>query len=205
MTLFKCDLCGLEKEGKILKWYEIYDNEYRGINLQDDIIYTCLSCGAKICKECKEHFIKTSKWYGWEKAICPKCKKSFSPNVENEIKRAPVTSKSMREDSYVSVIEENIQNKQDKQLEITNKDKTKYPALNVISAAYQFLAWLSAFISLLTFVIFLINDGVNIISIISIVIGAILLISFLAASEIIRLFIDIESNTRTFSRYQNEK
>jgi len=104
----------------------------------------------------------------------------------------------------VSVIVENIQDKQDKQLEITNKDKTKYPALNVISAVYKFLAWLSAFISLLTSVIFLINDGVKTISIISIVIGVILFISFLAISEIIRLFIDIERNTRTFSIHENE-
>jgi len=59
-------------------------------------------------------------------------------------------------------------------------------------------------ISVLASLTFLLNDGKYIISIISIVIGVIMFISFLAVSEIIRLFIDIESNTRTFSRYQNE-
>ena len=103
----------------------------------------------------------------------------------------------------ISEIEEDIE---EDQIEIKDKDKTKYPALSTISGAYKFLAWFSAFIAVLLALSVLshIDDDNRIIyAIISLVTGVILCISFLAISEIIRLFIDIEKNTRMFTVNQD--
>ena len=104
----------------------------------------------------------------------------------------------------VSEIEEDIK---EEQIEIKDKDKTKYPALSAISGAYKFLAWLSAFISILISISLFLQanyEGGYIGAVISFGVGIILFISFLATSEIIRLFIDIERNTRIFTNNQGE-
>jgi len=84
---FICSSCNCEKEGKNIEWYEIFSHNNRGIKLDEELIYVCNHCGAKICKDCKDQKIKTSAWSGWEKAICPCCNDEFSPPVMQELER----------------------------------------------------------------------------------------------------------------------
>jgi len=94
----------------------------------------------------------------------------------------------------VSEIKEGIQ---EGQIKMEDKDKTKYPALKLISGVYKLLAHLTAIISILISVFYILNNnGEYIIPIITIISGGILVITFFAISEIILIFIDIEKNTR---------
>jgi hypothetical protein len=87
MEKFICSVCQKEKESEIKEWNYIFHHNSRGVNLKENIIYKCASCGVNICKDCKEKNIKTSNWSGWDKAICPKCNKLFAPPIELELKR----------------------------------------------------------------------------------------------------------------------
>ena len=71
----------------------------------------------------------------------------------------------------------------------------KYPALRAIATAYQIFAIAIAVVTLITIVIALRQSGL--VAIICLVVGLAAVISFLAVAEGIKVFVDIEHNTRT--------
>jgi predicted ATP-dependent serine protease len=119
-----------------------------------------------VCGECGAKVSKDDK-------VCPKCGGDISeiegqkPASENELKRSK-----------------------------------RYPALRTIASAYRALAWVVAIIAIIVFLIGLKELFGNRISIggplllYSIIGGGVGVLSFLATSESIKVFIDIEANTR---------
>lgn len=74
----------------------------------------------------------------------------------------------------------------------------KYPALRVIAGLYQIIALVIALLALIGLLIsFQQSAGTPVIAILCLVIGFIGVVSFLAVSESIKVFIDVEHNTRT--------
>lgn len=74
----------------------------------------------------------------------------------------------------------------------------KYPALRVIAGLYQIIALLIAFLALIGFLLsFQQSASTSVIAILSLVVGLIGVVSFLALSESIKVFVDVEQNTRT--------
>jgi hypothetical protein len=73
------------------------------------------------------------------------------------------------------------------------KHPTKYPALRVIAGIFKVLAWLLAVISVIVALAGLQNPAVFFLSILA---GFIACVMLLAISESIKVFIDIEANTR---------
>jgi hypothetical protein len=71
----------------------------------------------------------------------------------------------------------------------------KYPALRAIATAYQIFALAIAVVTLIAIVITLRQSGL--IAIICLVAGLAAVISFLAVADGIKVFVDIEHNTRT--------
>ena len=71
----------------------------------------------------------------------------------------------------------------------------KYPALRAIATAYQIFAAAVAVVTAIAFVVALGQSGL--IAIICLVVGLATVISFLAVAEGIKVFVDIEHNTRT--------
>lgn len=73
----------------------------------------------------------------------------------------------------------------------------KYPALRVIAGLYQILALVVALLALLGLLIgFQQSAGTPVVAVLCLVIGFIGVVSFLALSESIKVFIDVEHNTR---------
>lgn len=84
----------------------------------------------------------------------------------------------------------------------SNEEETgiRYPALRFISGFYKILAYLVVIIAVIAIIISFASDSpsLGVLEIlIALIGGGFLFISFLAASEIIKVFIDIEHNTRT--------
>jgi hypothetical protein len=74
----------------------------------------------------------------------------------------------------------------------------KYPALRVIAGLYQIIALVIALLTLIGLLMsFQQSAGTPVIAILCLVIGFIGVVSFLALSESIKVFIDVEHNTRT--------
>lgn len=73
----------------------------------------------------------------------------------------------------------------------------KYPALRTISAVYKVFAWVIGIVTLMIAMLTWDQGNMGItISLISIVIGGLIVLGVLAVSESIKVFIDIEHNTR---------
>lgn len=76
--------------------------------------------------------------------------------------------------------------------------RRKYPALRVIAGLYQFIALVIAFLALVGLLLsFQQSASTPIIALLYLVVGFIGVVSFLALSESIKVFIDVEQNTRT--------
>ena len=74
----------------------------------------------------------------------------------------------------------------------------KYPALRVIAGLYQFIALVIAFLALVGLLLsFQQSASTPVITLLCLVVGFIGVVSFLALSESIKVFIDVEQNTRT--------
>ena len=75
----------------------------------------------------------------------------------------------------------------------------KYPALRTLSGVIAFIAWTVAILTLIIVIALLSNssgEGSWVLPVGTLAIGAILFIVLLAYSEIIKVFVDIEENTR---------
>jgi hypothetical protein len=74
----------------------------------------------------------------------------------------------------------------------------KYPAVRVIASLYQIIALVIALLALMgLFFSFQQSAGTPVIAVLCLVIGFIGVVSFLALSEGIKVFIDVERNIRT--------
>jgi len=111
--------------------------------------------------------------------VCPKCGADISEIAEDELE------------------------------ELTEDLSTqRYPALRTIAGVYQVLAWLVAVVAGIGVLFALANfkeDLSKFILLFSIIGGAIGFITLLAASESIKVFIDIEENTRKVAEFQSRK
>ena len=87
-----------------------------------------------------------------------------------------------------------------------NLSSKRYPALRSIAGLYQVLAWIVAVIAGIGILLSLDNFERDLIKLILIFIGgAVGFITLLAASESIKVFIDIEENTRKVAEFQSSK
>ncbi|MCF8363622.1 MAG: hypothetical protein K9G70_13475 [Prolixibacteraceae bacterium] len=89
---------------------------------------------------------------------------------------------------------------QEKTNEEQNNEKiiitqNRYPALKTISDLYKFLSWLVLISAAAALLYFLAEEKVKM-GIISLVGGGVIALGLAAISEIIKVFIDIEYNTR---------
>jgi hypothetical protein len=73
----------------------------------------------------------------------------------------------------------------------------KYPAFRVIAGLYQIVAVVIALLALIALLITWQSAGTPIIAVLCLVIGFVGVVSFLALSESLKVFIDVEENTRT--------
>ena len=74
-------------------------------------------------------------------------------------------------------------------------DRYKYPALRIIAGIYMILSIIVGFVSVISAIYFKIEGNLSF-SVIIIVGGGLLSLSILAVSEFIKVFIDIEYNSR---------
>ncbi len=78
----------------------------------------------------------------------------------------------------------------------------RYPALRFISGFYKILAWIVVIVTVVFIISLIARDGSSLgilEAVIALLGGGFLFISFLATSEIIKVFVDIEHNTRISS------
>lgn len=75
----------------------------------------------------------------------------------------------------------------------------RYPALRTIAGVYMVLAWIIGFVTIITTFYFLSEDRMKIFGLVSLVIGSLLTLGLAAISESIKVFLDIEYNTRKAS------
>ena len=109
--------------------------------------------------------------------VCPKCGEDISELAEDE-KEEPTA----------------------------NFSSQRYPALRTIAGFYQVLAWIVAVIAGVGILLSLDNFERDLIKLILIFIGGtVAFITLLAASESIKVFIDIEENTRKVAEFQSSK
>lgn len=74
----------------------------------------------------------------------------------------------------------------------------KYPALRTISEIYKIFGWLIIVATLI--IAFVLGQGSAIFALIAIIIGALIVLGVFAVAESIKVFIDIEHNTRNNSK-----
>lgn len=85
----------------------------------------------------------------------------------------------------------------------SNNEKTtnryRYPALRTIAGVYMVLAWIIGIIAIITTFYFLSENGMQIFALVSLIVGGLLALALAAISESIKVFLDIEYNTRKVS------
>lgn len=81
--------------------------------------------------------------------------------------------------------------------QITNR--YRYPALRTIAGVYMVLAWIIGIAAIITTVYFLSEDRMQIFGLVSLIVGGLLALGLAAISESIKVFLDIEYNTRKSS------
>lgn len=75
----------------------------------------------------------------------------------------------------------------------------RYPALRTIAGIYMVFAWIVGIASVISTFYFLSNTNGKIFGLVSLVFGGILALGLAAISESIKVFLDIEYNTRKSS------
>jgi len=81
-----------------------------------------------------------------------------------------------------------------------NNAKSRYPALRTIADIFLVFAWIIGIVSVILIFYFLSKDGMQILSLVSLIFGGLLALGSAAISESIKVFIDIEYNTRKASK-----
>ena len=79
-----------------------------------------------------------------------------------------------------------------------NITRYRYPALRTISGVYKALAWIIGIATIITTIYMLVDDEL-VIGLVSLLVGGLLALGLAALSELIKVFLDIEYNTRKTS------
>lgn len=146
----------------------------------------------------------------WE---CSKCGEQIEDNFDScwNCGIGKDGSQPLESQEFVKIKKENMLSRAIIKDKSKQKEQSRYPALQSISATFLILAWIVAILAVIGFIFSLFNLrgneavlGVPLL-IGSLVGGAIIFITLLAASELIELFIDIEKNTRFASLNINKK
>lgn len=77
-----------------------------------------------------------------------------------------------------------------------NTNRHRYPTLKAISGIYMVLAWVFGIAAIFTTLCFLSEDEMKIFGLVSLVVGGLLVLGLAATSQLIKVFLDIEFNTR---------
>lgn len=104
-----------------------------------------------------------------------------------------------RRNLHFKIEEEKVEKELNKEIQNLKTDivKEKYPALKFISKLFRILAWLIAITTVIVFFNMLSHGQMDIPIGIGVIIGGgILFATFIAIAEGIKVFIDIEHNTR---------
>ena len=80
-----------------------------------------------------------------------------------------------------------------------NNNSYRYPALRTIAGVYMVFTWIIGIITILTTLKFFFKDGNVIFGFVSLIAGGLLALGLGALSEVIKVFLDIEYNTRKMS------
>jgi hypothetical protein len=80
-----------------------------------------------------------------------------------------------------------------------NTNIYRYPALRTIARVYMVLAWIIGIAAIITTFYFLSEDEMKIFGLVSLIVGGLLTLGLAAISESIKVFLDIEYNTRKTS------
>jgi hypothetical protein len=80
-----------------------------------------------------------------------------------------------------------------------NTTRYRYPALRTIAGVYMVLAWIIGIAAIITTFYFLSEDRMKIFGLVSLIVGGLLALGLAAISESIKVFLDIEYNTRKAS------
>ncbi|MCK9220890.1 MAG: hypothetical protein M0P47_12700 [Bacteroidales bacterium] len=80
-----------------------------------------------------------------------------------------------------------------------NNTKYRYHALRTIAVVYMVLAWIIGIVAIITTFYFLSENKMQIFALVSIIVGGIVALGLAAISESIKVFLDIEYNTRKTS------
>ena len=80
-----------------------------------------------------------------------------------------------------------------------NTTKYRYPALRTIAGVFMVLAWIHGIAAIITTFYFLSEDSMQIFGLVSLLVGGLLALGLAAISESIKVFLDIEYNTRKSS------
>jgi hypothetical protein len=84
-----------------------------------------------------------------------------------------------------------------------DQESKKYPTLRFVSSMYKFLAWISLFLTIIFFFYSLSQTDLQMALGIGVIVGGVVsFMTFLALSELLLLFIDIEKNTRKTEKSQ---
>lgn len=80
-----------------------------------------------------------------------------------------------------------------------NTTRYRYPALKTIAGVYMVLAWIIGAAAFITTFYFLSENRLQIFGLVSLIAGGLLALGLAAISESIKVFLDIEYNTRKAS------
>ncbi|MBP7152308.1 MAG: hypothetical protein KBA43_06555 [Paludibacteraceae bacterium] len=80
-----------------------------------------------------------------------------------------------------------------------NSSRYRYSALRTIAHVYTVLAWIIGIAAIITTFYFLFGDNMIIFGLVSLIVGGLLALGLAAISESIKVFLDIEYNTRKVS------
>lgn len=92
-----------------------------------------------------------------------------------------------------------IESSQSQSIDTPITNRYRYPALRTISGIYMVLAWIIGIAAIIVTFYFLSESNTKIFGIVSLVIGGLLALGLAAISEAIKVFLDIEYNTRKVS------
>lgn len=92
-----------------------------------------------------------------------------------------------------------IENSQSQSIDNPTSNSLRYPALRTFSIIYLVFAWIIGVAAIFVTFYFLSEKDTQIYSLISLVFGGLLSLSLAAISESIKVFLDIEYNTRKVS------
>jgi VIT1/CCC1 family predicted Fe2+/Mn2+ transporter len=98
----------------------------------------------------------------------------------------------MEENSINDIL--GIKNSKSQSIETSTTNRHRYPALRTISRIYMVLAWLIGIASIIATLYFLSEESEF--GFVSIIVGGLLALGLAAISESIKVFLDIEYNTR---------